>query len=208
MSWETAWSEGRTGWDAGAPVPALVELLESWEGEPGRALVPGAGSGYDALELARAGWDVTALDLAPTAARRFEELRDAQGVSADSARAEVADFFAWTPAEPFDLVWDYTFLCAIEPDMREAWADAMWRLIAPGGVLVTLIFPIFDHADGAPHREGEPGPPYRLHPDIVRGLVAGRFDEAGLYEPTASHPGREGMELVGRWVRRAEVEGG
>jgi hypothetical protein len=207
MSWESAWSEGRTGWDAGEAVPALSEVLERMERAPGRALVPGAGSGYDALALAQAGWEVVALDVAPTAARRFEALRDARGVSAERARVEVGDFFTWEPGERFDLIWDYTFLCAIDPARRREWAARMWELLAPGGELVTLIFPIVDQADGADHREGEHGPPYRMHPELVGRLVAGRFDEVASWEPAASHPGREGMERVARWSRR-EVAGG
>ncbi len=207
MSWETAWSEGRTGWDAGSPAPALLEVLERFERAPGRALVPGAGSGYDALALEAAGWEVVALDVAPTAARRFEALRDAHGVSAERARVEVADFFTWEPAGRFDLVWDYTFLCAIDPSTRGAWARRMWELLAPGGELVTLIFPIFDLADGADHRDGEAGPPYRMHPEIVRRLVSERFDEVALWEPESSHLGRAGKERVARWSRR-EVVGG
>ena len=62
MSWEDAWREGRTGWDAGAPAPPLLDYLQERDGQGRRALVPGCGSGYDAFALAEAGWTVQGLD--------------------------------------------------------------------------------------------------------------------------------------------------
>lgn len=192
MSWEEAWQEGRTGWDAGGSPPILHELVERDVLPPGRALVPGCGAGYDVVTLARAGWDVTGLDLAPTASRRFEEVRRDAGVSADRARIEVTDFFAWRPNHTFDVIWDYTFLCAIEPEMRPAWVEQMERLLSPDGQLVTLIFPV------DPTR-GPEGPPYTLSPQIVTELVAPRFESLELTRVEESHEGREGMEWIARW---------
>ncbi|MCZ7685418.1 MAG: TPMT family class I SAM-dependent methyltransferase [Sandaracinaceae bacterium] len=52
MSWEDAWREGRTGWDAGGSPPALIELGARGVLPAGRALVPGCGAGWDVLTLA------------------------------------------------------------------------------------------------------------------------------------------------------------
>lgn len=195
MSWEDAWREGRTGWDAGGSPPALIELVESGTLPTGRALVPGAGAGYDVLTLASAERAVVGLDLAPTAVERFTALREERGVSETRARVEVADFFAYEPDAPFDLMWDYTFLCAIDPSERRAWADRVDALLAPGGELVTLIFP----ATEKPPR-GE-GPPFALPPREVRALLEPRFTPF-VFEPVSrSHPGREGMEWIARWRR-------
>ena len=46
MTWQAAWEEGRTPWDAGQSAPILPTVLDTLPN--GRALVPGAGSGYDA----------------------------------------------------------------------------------------------------------------------------------------------------------------
>ncbi len=102
MSWQQAWEENRTPWDAGAAAPSLVELVESGELPEGRALVPGAGSGYDVLALAGPERHAVGLDLAPGAKRRFDALRAEQGVPADQAEMVTADFFDWQPDAPFD----------------------------------------------------------------------------------------------------------
>lgn len=195
MSWEIAWKEGRTPWDAGASPPVLVELVESGALPDGTALVPGAGSGYDVLTLAAPGRRVVGLDLSDVAIGRFERLRAEAGVPAQRAQMVRSDFFEYEPAGPLDLIWDYTFLCALEPSRRTEWARRMDELLAPDGELVTLVFPV---------REGDPdeGPPYPMSPDLVRSLLEPTFEAAVLEPVLRSHPSREGKEWLGRWRRR------
>lgn len=194
MSWQEAWEEQRTPWDAGKSAPTLVELVEAGELPDGRALVPGAGSGYDVLTLAAPDRHAVGLDLAPGARRRFAKLRDEEGVPAERAEMVVANFFDWQPDEPFDIIWDYTFLCAIEPEMRPRWAERVDELLAPGGELITLIFPIVD-------KDPDEGPPYAMSPELVRSLIEPRFEAHYLEPAERSNPGREGKEWLGRWRR-------
>jgi len=195
LSWEKAWREGRTGWDAGASAPALVELVERGVLPTGRALVPGCGAGYDVFTLASDAREVIGLDIAPTAAERFEALREARGVPPAQARIVSADFFAFE-ADPFDVIFDYTFLCALDPSMRPQWAKKMDSLLADGGELVTLIFPAV-----AEPPLGQ-GPPFPLNPPDVRALLEPLGYEAVELHPVArSHPGREGKEHLARWRR-------
>lgn len=61
-----------TPWDKNGPQPALVELLETEASRQllptqGTALVPGCGTGYDVVLLARQGLVVTGLDISETA---------------------------------------------------------------------------------------------------------------------------------------------
>lgn len=78
------------------------------------------------------------------------------------------DFFRWAPARPFDLIWDYTFLCALPPSLWPRWAKSMRRLVAPRGVLATLLFPVGDYKGG---------PPYALQPDKC---VANSMERRGI----------------------------
>lgn len=195
MTWEKAWREGRTPWDAGGSPPILEALVRSGELPRGRALVPGAGSGYDVLTLATAGREVVGLELSSVAIARFESLRGEAGIVADRARVLARDFFEWEPEERFDLVWDYTFLCAIEPSLRPRWAERMDSLLTAEGELVTLIFPV---------HQGDPeaGPPYPMSPGLVKDLLEPRFTATKLEPVETSHPARLGKEWLGRWRRR------
>ena len=56
----------------------------------------------------------------------------------DLANRETAEYCD----NSFDFAYDYTFLCALQPDMREQWASTYARLLKPDGVLMTVVFPI------------------------------------------------------------------
>lgn len=115
--WEELWERGETPWDAGT-APELRAALSSGplgQGAGARALVVGSGSGWDAQCFDEHGYDVTALDIAPGARAAL--------IDRPAVRRVVADFFVFKPATAFDVIWDYTFLCAIDPAMRGRWAD-------------------------------------------------------------------------------------
>lgn len=75
-----------------------------------------------------------------------------------------------TPDEKFDLIFDYTFLCALPRELRPPWAKRMSELLAPNGFLVCLEWPL----QKSP-KEG--GPPHGL--------------SAELYEELLRKPGQE-----------------
>lgn len=189
--WEEAWQTKKTPWDAGQPAPALVDLIQQGDLPQGRVLVPGCGAGYDAFALVSPQRRVWGMDVAPSAVQRFHELRQHHGFSHEQADILCEDFFSWQPDQPFDLIWDYTFLCAIMPDMRQSWAERMGKLVAPAGELITLIFPI--------REEDGQGPPFAMSTELVQQLLTGTFACTHLAPATSSHPARAGREWLGRW---------
>lgn len=196
MTWQAAWEESRTPWDAGQSPPILTELVTAGTLPNGRALVTGAGSGYDVRTLATAERAVTGIDLSPVAKQRFDSL-SADHPHRDQLDYVVGDLFAYAPAEPFDMVWDYTCLCALEPQMRADWAAAMHRLLHPTrGELVALIFPV------VPGKDPTQGPPYPMTTELVEGLISAHFETVSIEPVERSHPGREGKEWLGRFRRR------
>ena len=94
--WEERYSAG-TNW-SGAPNAALVREIEGVE--PRTALDLGSGEGGDALWLARNGWAVTAVDIAPSAL--------AVGAAAQQPGDDItwvaADLGQWEPPASYDLV--------------------------------------------------------------------------------------------------------
>ena len=169
--WEKLWAqEGGlakgTRFDvAGASLTLTAELSRRPLVEQrSTALVPGCGRAYDALALANHGFaSVVALDVAPTACKAAqEELESIKTPAASSVAIRCADFFKLDGSEKFDLIWDCTFLCALDPSVRDRWAAQMKSVLAPGGELLTCIFPI-----GV--REG--GPPHAMSIDLVRSLL-------------------------------------
>ena len=130
------------------------------------ALVPGCGRAYDAIFLAECGFQsVVALDLSPTACKAAnEEIRSSGASSALRARVSVecGDFFELNAGRRFDFIWDCTFLCALEPAVREQWALKTRSLLTDDGELLSCVFPIGP-------REG--GPPFAMSVSLVRSLL-------------------------------------
>ncbi|WP_246209602.1 RsmB/NOP family class I SAM-dependent RNA methyltransferase [Pikeienuella piscinae] len=134
--------------DAAAAVPARL----AGSGEGRRALDLCAAPGGKTMQLAAAGWVVTALDAAATRMKRVEENLARTGLSAELI---VADALEWA-ADPFDLVLldaPCTATGTIRrhpelPHIRDGAGlpaattlqarliDAAWALVAPGGALI------------------------------------------------------------------------
>jgi 16S rRNA (cytosine967-C5)-methyltransferase len=83
--------------DLAASLPA--RLLGAGEGR--RVLDLCAAPGGKTLQLAAAGWQVTALDVS---ARRLGLLRENLARTGQAAEVIVADALAWTPKEPFEAI--------------------------------------------------------------------------------------------------------
>lgn len=113
-----------------------------------------------------------------------------------------------SPESKFDFVYDYTFLCALNPILREDWARKMAALVKEGGELLTLIFPIREKPSNVP--------PFMVSLELYRELLEPVGFEAfqlELLPPELCHEGRDGSENpdheltslaksgIGRWRR-------
>jgi SAM-dependent methyltransferase len=156
---------------------------------PGRALVLGSGRGHDALAFARAGWTVTGVDFSAEALAIAR--RSAAGVEPAPAFVE-ADIFhlsaAWNGA--FDLVVEYVTYCAIAPYRRAEFAAAVSRLLAPGGRLLALFFPV---------EERPGGPPFGVDLDEAVRLFSRHLRLLEQDIPMDSVKPRSGREVLTLW---------
>lgn len=132
--WEVLYQQGDTGWDRGDVSPALFTWLDqgAFDGV-NTVLIPGCGRGYEVLELAKRGLGVTALDLAPSAIAHLNQALASSGVQANTA---CVNMFEYTAEQAFDVVYEQTCLCAIEPSQRQAYADAVYCWLKPQGKLL------------------------------------------------------------------------
>lgn len=122
---------------AGRPSPYLADGLDHTA--PGTALDAGCGTGADARWLAARGWDVTAVDISPTAIDRARSLT--AGSAAGTISWVVADLTEWDPARQFDLVLSQY----AHPDQPfEQFVRRLGQLVADGGRLLVVGH---EHAD-------------------------------------------------------------
>jgi SAM-dependent methyltransferase len=129
--WETRFHAGRTPWERGQVNPAIVAWQASGALSPCRILVPGAGRSPEPTRLLECGFDVVALDLAPSAVA-------AQAAWLGADRAVCGDVTAWLPTSSFDAVYDQTCLCALPPPLWPAYEAQLRRWLRPGGLLFVL----------------------------------------------------------------------
>jgi SAM-dependent methyltransferase len=194
--WQQRFESGDTPWDRGAPSPQLLRWLDEASLRPCRIAVPGCGSGWDAVELARRGFSVTAVDLVPAACDRTRARAHAAGVSLEVVQS---DMLAWRPPEPFDAVFEQTCLCAIHPFHWSGYAGSMRAWIRSDGALWALFM---QRPRASAIDEGRvEGPPY--HCDIsAMQLLFPAADWAWPEPPLVKVPHPAGWHELGACLRR------
>jgi SAM-dependent methyltransferase len=158
--WDERFERAFTPWERGGVSMALRRFVAAAT-RPLVALVPGCGTAHELALMCEAGWDATAIDFSPEAVARARALA---GPWAD--RIVQADFFAYAPARPLDLVYEQAFLCALprarRPDVARRWAE----LLGQGGLLAGYFY--FDDADK--------GPPFGIARDALDALLTPAFE--------------------------------
>jgi thioredoxin reductase/SAM-dependent methyltransferase len=130
-SWEERYGSTDKIW-SGKPNPQLVAEVAGLA--PGRALDVGCGEGADALWLARAGWQVTAVDFSAAALARAEKEAIRENVSVDWQQVDLAQSDAGI--DEFDLVSAQYFHWPPAP--RAALFTRLARAVRPGGTLLIV----------------------------------------------------------------------
>ncbi|KAF9109096.1 hypothetical protein BGX27_008006, partial [Mortierella sp. AM989] len=178
--------------------PALREVIEEKPiaaqiPKSGNALVPGCGRGVDVFYLGNETRKAYGLDISPIAVQQCKDLQAEKGIPESQVTFFVDDFFKFEiPAGGFQLIYDYTFFCAINPELRPAWGRRMAELISKDGVLITLMFPLANHTDG---------PPFAVSEDAYHEQLDANF-EVLLIDQCSSFKPREGKEKIGVWRRK------
>ncbi|KAE8390519.1 putative thiol methyltransferase [Aspergillus alliaceus] len=249
--WAALWDEGDfLPWDQGVPNPALVDTLadrkdllgasvlveEGGNQRRKRALVPGCGRGYDVLLLASMGYDAYGLEVSAEAVRQAENwaqehLDDypvsSEAIGAGKVRFVLGDFFDdhWFSGVDglgkFELIYDYTFFCALPPSLRPAWAARSVELLSthPDSILICIEFPTYKELSTG-------GPPWGASPVMYMAHLSYpgvelRYDQEGApiiplevdgakglmrtehWKPKRSHKMGQGTDWVSVWKRSA-----
>ena len=145
--WESRYQAGTIGWDRGATSTNLNYWLDNDLLKPCRILVPGCGNGYEVLTLAKLGFDVVAIDIAPTAIENLKAMLDKENLEAELV---LGDFFTWSPDEKFDAIFEKTSLCALSPERWIEYEEKLHEWLNPQGKLLAAFM----------QTGQEGGPPY------------------------------------------------
>ena len=209
-TWEDMWSNNgglKPGqyFDATIALPGLTALLERHQSNNtgfnllpnSNVLVPGCGRGYACIEFAKFGYHSTGIDIAPTAISSAQTYYDSLQQPNLSVQYQNGSFFE-LEENLYDVAYDYTFFCALPPEMRTTWASTYSKVIKEGGILITAIFPI------RPGEEG--GPPFAVSLELYQktlrpaGFELVQDEEPEILANPLAHPDRgNGQTALAVW---------
>jgi tellurite methyltransferase len=138
-----------------APTPLVVKTAS--ELRPGKALDLACGAGRNALWLAEHGWDVTAVDGAPSAIEILRGRGKERGLRIEAVVADLEkDEFEIAPSR-----WDLVLMCYY---LQRNLFEPAKRGVKPGGVLISIV-----HINAPGEEDGG----HRLRPGQLREYFAG-----------------------------------
>lgn len=145
--WSGLYQTSNDPWELNAPAPALLDMLPRLKLPKSRVLVMGCGRGNDAAFFAEAGHIVTAIDISEEAVKegqeRYKHLSNITWLRQDVFQIPPS----WNGQ--FDVIFEHTCYCAVDPSQRSAMVKLWNRLLNPGGFLMGVFFAM-DRPSGPP----------------------------------------------------------
>jgi SAM-dependent methyltransferase len=126
-------------WNVIDPPEVLVSLVESGRIRPCRCIDLGCGTGNHCIYLAKNGFDVTGIDISPSAI----------GIAKANAREKggrchfiVADVLRYDPQihGTFDFAFDWEVLHHVFPQKRKRYVESVFSLLNPKGIYLSVCF--------------------------------------------------------------------
>jgi len=148
--WDSIYQSKKAGWDLKSSTPVFQRIIKEKKIiNTGKLLILGSGYGYDAVEAAKSGYDVTAIDFSSSAVSFAKKLAQNENVHVNFIQKDFFNF-ELDNSSGFDAVYDYVTYCAINPAKREEYAKLIKSLLKCGGIFIALWFPVEDRKSGPP----------------------------------------------------------
>jgi SAM-dependent methyltransferase len=126
-------------WETAAPAPELVALVEGPDHlAPGRALDIGCGTGTSSVYLAKNGWEVTGVDIVSRALATAQRKAADAGVGVRLLQGDVTRLNDLGTGERYDLLVDLGCYHMIPDGQRDAYAQSITGMAAPGALLLMI----------------------------------------------------------------------
>jgi len=126
-------------WNIEAPPKVLVELVESAQVQPCKTIDMGCGAGNYAIYLASVGFDVTGVDISPSAIALAQANAKKQGVTCRFMAADVLSGLTEI-TETFEFAYDWSLLHHVFPEDRRQYVETVHRLLVPSGKYLSVCF--------------------------------------------------------------------
>ncbi|WGH77086.1 methyltransferase domain-containing protein [Tenacibaculum tangerinum] len=185
--WNNKYLTNKTGWDLGAISNPLKEYSNQLADKNLKILIPGGGNSYEAEYLWNKGFkDVFVVDIASAPLQRIQN----RVPNFPKENLIHANFFELQGT--FDLIIEQTFFCAIDPKLRQTYAQKAHQLLRDKGKLVGLLFDAVLNKDH---------PPFGGSKEEYEKYFTPYF--TGSMQPCYnSSEGRKGMELFVNMIKK------
>jgi len=143
--WSSRYANEMTGWDLGTVSPPLKRIIDEQGDKSIKLLIPGAGNAHEAEYLHRQGYtNVYVCDISQSPLQNL--LERCPDFPKDHLLHQ--DFFQLEGQ--YDLILEQTFFCAINPELRPAYAKKVKALLSQGGQLRGVMFDVVFPFNGPP----------------------------------------------------------
>ena len=126
-------------WNIETPPNVLVELVDSGKVKPCKTIDLGCGTGNYSIYLASVGFDVTGIDISPTAIKIANENAKKKGIKCNFLVADVLGNLNEVK-EKFDFAYDWELLHHIFPEQRRIYVENVYKILNPGGKYLSVCF--------------------------------------------------------------------
>lgn len=143
--WDNRYQTNDTGWDLGGISPPIKAYIDQLNDTSIKILIPGGGNSYEAEYLYNKGFhNVFVVDISKTALNNIKS----RVPTFPENQLLHQDFFDLDMQ--FDLVFEQTFFCAINPLLRSQYVSKMTNLLSINGKVVGLLFNVPLYSDRPP----------------------------------------------------------
>jgi len=126
-------------WNIETPPNILVELVDSGKVKPCKTIDLGCGTGNYAIYLASVGFDVTGIDISPTAIKIAKENAKKKGIKCNFLVADVLGNLNEIK-EKFYFAYDWELLHHIFPEQRKIYVENVYKILNLGGKYLSVCF--------------------------------------------------------------------
>ena len=164
--WNNRYLNGNTKWDIGGATPIVTDYLKNNKNRIGKVCVLGCGNGHDAMEFSRYNNDVYAVDFSEEAIKNLENISKQNSQKLNLVKDDIFNLDNQY-LDYFDMIFEYTCFCAIDPDRRTEYFDLTYKILNKNGLFFGIFIPL--------DKDTDDGPPFRVSIDEIKESIEGKF---------------------------------
>jgi len=126
-------------WNIETPPDVLAELVDSGKVKPCKTIDLGCGTGHYAIYLASTGFDITGIDISPTAIKIAKKNAKKKRVKCNFLATDVLGNLDEIK-ETFDFAYDWELLHHIFPEQRKKYVENVYGILNPKGKYLSVCF--------------------------------------------------------------------